>query len=500
MTAIATTTLTPAERAEINRRNAQKSTGPRTPEGKDRAKFNALKHGMDARTPVLPGEDAEAYRARSAAWMAEFQPGNAFEQFLVEQAARVSWQIERAERAETARLANHIRTAAADQAQLLDEAVAELGRRLFRDRHPLESRSFATDGDGQPGPPENSRFRSGSDPAGDPDHPSQLIARLESTSAGCQWLLDRWAELRAVLDQGRAWHAPEKLRAIRLLGRQPRDAANAPVAATLLLASHVLDPQQEDAFAEVLNEVGAGNGIGSQPRWAGRRVETLRPRDEVEARAVLIGIVDRATSRLEAMVPLHQEREADDAAEQADRLSFDESAAGERLRRLQMYCGRSFLRMIDVLLKIRQRAEAHPVRLCPSPQPAWGSDPDLPCVADLPAPAVTNPHSAPIESIDQAGSVSHDDRPVPAGPVHAVTPPPIAARVPDPAQQPSARNEASAIAEPVLRRDPSWKGEAPPEPRSCRLGQEMAGVQPAGPAPLPDLIRRGCVTALGPPS
>jgi hypothetical protein len=93
---IATTTLTAAERAEINRRNAQKSTGPRTPEGKDRARFNALKHGMDAKMPVRPGEDAEAYRARVEAWMADFRPRNVFEQFLVEQAARVSWQIERA--------------------------------------------------------------------------------------------------------------------------------------------------------------------------------------------------------------------------------------------------------------------------------------------------------------------------------------------------------------------------------------------------------------------
>ena len=57
-----TATTTAAERAEISRRNARKSTGPKTPEGKNRSKFNAMKHGMDAKTPVLPGEDAEAYR------------------------------------------------------------------------------------------------------------------------------------------------------------------------------------------------------------------------------------------------------------------------------------------------------------------------------------------------------------------------------------------------------------------------------------------------------
>jgi hypothetical protein len=50
------------DRAEISRRNGAKSKGPKTPEGKERSKFNALKHGMSARTIVLPGEDAESSR------------------------------------------------------------------------------------------------------------------------------------------------------------------------------------------------------------------------------------------------------------------------------------------------------------------------------------------------------------------------------------------------------------------------------------------------------
>ena len=40
-----------------NRRNAQKSTGPRTPEGKARVRFNALKHGMLAKSIILPGKE-----------------------------------------------------------------------------------------------------------------------------------------------------------------------------------------------------------------------------------------------------------------------------------------------------------------------------------------------------------------------------------------------------------------------------------------------------------
>ncbi len=46
------------KRRDANRESALKSTGPRTPEGEKRARFNALKHGLTAATPVLPGEDA----------------------------------------------------------------------------------------------------------------------------------------------------------------------------------------------------------------------------------------------------------------------------------------------------------------------------------------------------------------------------------------------------------------------------------------------------------
>jgi hypothetical protein len=81
-----TTTTTPIDRAAINRRNAQKSTGPRTPEGKNRYRFNALKHGMTAKTLVLPDEDADVLQMRIETWIADLQPQNDVEQFLVEQA------------------------------------------------------------------------------------------------------------------------------------------------------------------------------------------------------------------------------------------------------------------------------------------------------------------------------------------------------------------------------------------------------------------------------
>jgi len=50
---------TTAKKARANRRNAKKSTGPRTAEGKAASSQNATSHGIYCRDIVLDGEDAE---------------------------------------------------------------------------------------------------------------------------------------------------------------------------------------------------------------------------------------------------------------------------------------------------------------------------------------------------------------------------------------------------------------------------------------------------------
>jgi hypothetical protein len=45
---------------KTNRANAQLSTGPRTPAGKQRSSLNALRHGLTGQIVVMPTEDLEA--------------------------------------------------------------------------------------------------------------------------------------------------------------------------------------------------------------------------------------------------------------------------------------------------------------------------------------------------------------------------------------------------------------------------------------------------------
>ena len=126
--------MTSAKRRRANRRNARKSTGPRTAEGKARSRMNALKHGLDARTPILPGEDEAAFRARLDAWRADFPPRNPQEESLLEEAARLSWQLDRAERVQAASLAERVRLAGDDEARRREQETADavaIGQRLL---------------------------------------------------------------------------------------------------------------------------------------------------------------------------------------------------------------------------------------------------------------------------------------------------------------------------------------------------------------------------------
>src|ERR1700704_478574 len=87
---------------EANRRNAQKSTGPKTTEGKTAVSMNALRHGLRARTVVLPGENREEFNQLCDDLEVEWHPQSRTEQFYVEQMAVSQWKLTRMEVGEVA--------------------------------------------------------------------------------------------------------------------------------------------------------------------------------------------------------------------------------------------------------------------------------------------------------------------------------------------------------------------------------------------------------------
>ena len=89
------------DRAATNRANAQHSTGPRTHDGKQRTRLNALRHGLTGQTVVLPTEDHSAYQRHSRSFLDEYRPQGATEAQLVQSLTDISWQLNRAAAVET---------------------------------------------------------------------------------------------------------------------------------------------------------------------------------------------------------------------------------------------------------------------------------------------------------------------------------------------------------------------------------------------------------------
>jgi hypothetical protein len=94
-----------AAQIAANRRNALRSTGPRTAAGKAVSSRNALRHGLTARATVVLDEDPQDFERLRAELWTELAPRDAREELLVETVVQAAWRMRRAWRAE-ARLFN----------------------------------------------------------------------------------------------------------------------------------------------------------------------------------------------------------------------------------------------------------------------------------------------------------------------------------------------------------------------------------------------------------
>jgi hypothetical protein len=93
--------MTSSRQIEANRRNARKSTGPVTEDGKRRSRCNAVRHGLTAETVIGAFEDAEDYQAFEAVIVADYDAQSAVERELVLRLASLLWRLRRATTIET---------------------------------------------------------------------------------------------------------------------------------------------------------------------------------------------------------------------------------------------------------------------------------------------------------------------------------------------------------------------------------------------------------------
>ena len=169
--------------------------GPKTLEGKNKSRCNALKHGLTATLLTLPDENAEDIQAHVDLWLNSCQPETAVEASTVSQAAVAMLQLNRFHKAQQAITADQTRYAASHWDQ---ERKTRLDMALIR---------LAND-------------------------PRSAIRELKSFGLGVRWLLKRWRELRAIFQQHGCWNNFGLiLDAVRLSGFNPTKLKSEPIEA-----------------------------------------------------------------------------------------------------------------------------------------------------------------------------------------------------------------------------------------------------------------------------
>ena len=168
-------------RIDANRRNAMRSTGPKSAAGKAKSRRNSLVHGLAGAGVVVAEREMKALADRLAMWNASLCPVDAFEMGLVETIAVESLRIERCRIEEDLARDFRARRAGHCWAEERKAVVAKAARALGR-------------------------------------RPAETAMVLASSSPGCDWLIDRWRMLGFALDKVGEWSDEQRTMALDMLG------------------------------------------------------------------------------------------------------------------------------------------------------------------------------------------------------------------------------------------------------------------------------------------
>ena len=183
-------------RIAANQKNAAKSTGPKTEEGKNRARLNAFRHGLaGAGDVVMPGEDAALIARRTQAFVREIGALGEIGELMAHRAAVLSVRMENAAERETKTVA----------------AAIQAGRDRFDDERAEQLEAWVVE----------------AEESGAPDH---ALFKLETCPEGLRYLRGAWRVLRAQVTNG---DPAATRRVAHWLG--PIDPADATATATDLL-------------------------------------------------------------------------------------------------------------------------------------------------------------------------------------------------------------------------------------------------------------------------
>jgi len=316
---------------DANRRNAQKSTGPRTRAGKAKSAANAIKDGLRSRRVAAMREDSYDFENQKLKWMANNDPRNDTEEFLIFQNLCVAFELKRAHGALLARTRNQIENH--DEIEL--KRAKALGKRLFHD--PAGPTGLYGNG---PDQRRKLKKTSGNGEAVDPNDPEELVKELEGSREGCYWLIERWEALRDRLDGG-FWRSIDRFMAIRLIGLQPVDSLLDRRVAEIIVASHAIHRVSKNEFKDLLSDMTESQCIQHRKDVKESYPDLVGEGEPDKARQILIDLAEEHLDRLSEKLEAFNESAEADHEESIAHLKSDDSREGERLFKKLVQCKNS---------------------------------------------------------------------------------------------------------------------------------------------------------------
>ena len=187
--------------------------------------------------------------------------------------------------------------------------------------------------------------------------PGPLVRQLESTEAGCRLLLQKWALIHDCFGGKCNWIHKDVFDVIRLIGKRPLDAVDDPEVAVVFMAADALNRGHDNAFTALKQEIGFARAKDFMSRVSELASTRSAPFNPEQGRAMIIGIVEGAMNRLNALAEEHRRRANSDLAREAAGREFDSSPAAAELKRQEMMWIRSARRSIKFLLEEQRHSE-----------------------------------------------------------------------------------------------------------------------------------------------
>ena len=295
-------------RRVANQINAQKSTGPKTEEGKTRSRQNGLTHGLSG-SVIAPAHDQAEVDARARDLEAEMKPRTSAGLLLVLRMALLSVRMDRAAAHDFAATAHRIRHAAND----FDEARRDEAAQLFNALH---------------------------------EDPRNHLRKLRGTPEGVELLLDHWNDLLEDLtaDPDKPfWKAAQMEQAALMTGTRTEHSRNCRIG--------VLSRAVWGDFARLAESEGGHLSEEDRQGWA---------------KAKLLERIETEIAGLEAHYEtLDFETIAIDRREAGARALFDSSKPATLARRYESEASRGFYKALKEFRQVEAAAQAEPV----PPQP-----------------------------------------------------------------------------------------------------------------------------------